>query len=110
MPSIQDFISYARIQPLTPETDGSIRICLDAAVQHARDAGIPDFLFDGGGDPKLNLYVYALALHYYDNRGFMPQSQAYASDEYTKRLMRQMRVELMYRQTETETEGTADNG
>lgn len=87
--SLTGFKSYARIMP--DDTDETAELCLAAAQQHAHDAGIPDSL---NGDAKYNLYIYALALHYYDNRGFTPSSQAFAVDEYTQRMMAKFRIEL----------------
>lgn len=68
MPTLEGFKAYARLD--ADDMDPSIESCYQAALQHARDAGVPEFLFALGedGDPKLNLYVNALALYFYDNR------------------------------------------
>ncbi len=84
--SLTGFKSYARIMP--DDTDETAELCLAAAQQHAHDAGIPDSL---NGDAKYNLYIYALALHYYDNRGFSPVINA---DNYTAQMMAKFRIEL----------------
>ena len=86
--TVANFRLYARISP--DEETVIPTLCLDAAVQHAHDAGIPDRL-DYDGDAKYALYIYALALHYYDNRGFVPIG---SSDEYTKMMMAKFRIEL----------------
>lgn len=86
--TITGFKSYARIMP--DDTDETAALCLAAAQQHAHDAGIPDRL-DYEGDAKYALYIYALALHYYDNRGFSPVIN---SDDYTQRMMAKFRIEL----------------
>jgi len=89
--TVANFRIYARISP--DEETVIPTLCLDAAKQHAHDAGIPDRL-DTENDSKYALYIYALALHYYDNRGFAPSSQAFAVDEYTQRMMAKFRIEL----------------
>lgn len=89
--NVTAFKAYARLSP--DDTDPTAQLCLDAAVQHAHDAGISDAL-DENNDPKYALYIYALALHYHENRGMSPLSQAYAVDTYAQRLMTKFRVEL----------------
>jgi hypothetical protein len=118
--NLTGFSSYARLLPsdgsaLAAADEAVAQLCLDAALDCAADAGIPaDFI--AAPSSKLALYVYALALHFYDNRAFMPSSQAFAVDEYTRRMMSKMRIELKYRPApvvpaepdvnEPETEGT----
>ena len=96
MPTIEGLRSYARLNP--DDNDPSLQVCFDAAIQHAKDAGVPDWLFtanDGTGDAKLNLYLYAMAANLYDNRGFeLPNG---VSSTYIEGCKRQMRVELKYR-------------
>lgn len=94
MVTLAGFKKYARIMP--DEDTEVAGLCVDAARQHARDVGIPDSL-DAAGDAKYTLYIYALAAHYYDNRGMTPSSQAFAVDEYTRRMMSKIRVELAAR-------------
>lgn len=95
MINLKGFMSYARIPPDSdPEENEIASLCLYAAVDHAKSAGIPTEKLDATGSAKYELYIYALALHYFDNRGFSSSTQAYAADEYTKRMMRQMRREL----------------
>lgn len=95
MVSLRGFLSYARIPPDSETGENeTAELCLSAAVEHAREAGIPTEKLDTAGNAKYELYIYALALHYFDNRGFLSSTQAYAADEYTKRMMRQMRREL----------------
>ena len=86
--TVANFRLYAHISP--DEETVIPTLCLDAAVQHARDAGIPERL-NYEGDAKYAIYIYALALHYYDNRGFAP---AIAADDYTKTMMAKFRLEL----------------
>ena len=81
---------------------GTAELCLRAAIDHARSAGIPVDRLNEENNAKYELYIYAIALHWFDNRGFSPPSQAYAGDEYTRRMMAQMRVEL-------ESEGWAEH-
>lgn len=94
MVNLEDFKNYARLD----ETATDAQMFLDAALQHARDAGIPSFLFDID-DPKLTLYVYAIADHLYENRGF-GRADPTGSDEYVEHEKRKMRVELKYRYPE----------
>lgn len=91
MASLADFKHYARLLP--DDSDPVASVCFSAAIQSARDAGIPDFL-NTIGDAKYNLYIYALALYWYENRGFMPIG---AQNEETRKIMNQMRIELKYR-------------
>lgn len=92
MATLDDFKQYARLPP-DDSFDKTAEVCFEAATQAAQDAGIPEFLkFDN--DAKYNLYVYALALYWYENRGFMPIG---AQNEETRKIMNQMRFELKYR-------------
>lgn len=99
------FVAYGRIPAAALDEDGEAlvaELCLRAAVSHANSAGIPTDKLDAADNGKYELYIYALALHFYDNRGFLSSTQSYAGDEYTKRIMRQMRKEL-------ELEGLSDD-
>ena len=51
MPTLEGFKAYARLD--ADDMDPSIESCYQAALQHARDAGVPEFLFAMGedGDP-----------------------------------------------------------
>ena len=92
MAEFDEFRAYAR---LAPDDDLiAARTCYDAAVQAAEDAGVRVELM--AGNRKLDLYLYSLALHYYENRGFVPVYQAYAVSEYTHVMQRKMRMELKY--------------
>ena len=106
MPTIEGLRSYARLNP--DDHDPSLQVCFDAAVQHARDAGVPEWLFaanEGAGDAKLNLYIYAMAANLYDNRGFeLPNG---VSSTYIEGCKRQMRIELKYRAKEAGPSGEA---
>ena len=97
MVSLKGFLDYGRIFPDAAEEDGEsavAELCLRAARDHARESGIPVDLLEERDNAKYELYIYALALHYFDNRGFLSTTQAYAADEYTKRMMTRMRKEL----------------
>lgn len=95
--SFEGFCAYGRIDVPTLD-DGSeaftAQLCLQAALDHAESAGIPVKRLTAENNAKFELYIYALALHWFDNRGFEASSQTFAGDEYTKRLMTRMRVEL----------------
>lgn len=103
--NLKDFCSYARLSPDEYGDDAETAVaelCLQAAVKHAKSAGIPVERLNESGNPKLELYIYALALHFFDNRGFSPSTPSYAANEYMVKLMTKMRVEL-------EAEGLEDN-
>ena len=93
--SFEGFCAYGRLGALALAEDGesfSAQLCLQAALDHAKSAGIR--VEEMQNSAKFELYIYALALHWYDNRGFTNSGQTFAGDEYTKRLMARMRVEL----------------
>lgn len=94
MLNFEGFCDYAKI---ADTTDKTAQLCFDAAVQAARDAGIPGWLFEDG-HPVLELYVYALALHWYDNRGFTPIVTLETLDEYSLRTLNSMVCALRYLQ------------
>lgn len=97
MPKLEEFRAYARIGEEEP--DEVVRLYLDGAIQHAKDAGIPDFLSEIE-DPKYNLYVYAMGAYLYDNRGFELSSGNAGGA--LNNLKIQMRRELMLRRKRTE--------
>ncbi|HHW24369.1 MAG TPA: hypothetical protein GXX22_02800 [Clostridiales bacterium] len=88
----EGFCEYAKI---SDPADNTARLCYDAAVQAAKDAGVPGWLFERG-HPVLELFVYALALHWYDNRGFTPLVTLETLDEYSKRVLNGMLCSLRY--------------
>jgi len=61
--SLNVFANYLRVEP---EESESLRIYIDAAKSKARTGGIPDFK----NNAQYDLFIYALAAMYYDNRGF----------------------------------------
>lgn len=91
------FCAYARLdEPALKETGEAeiANLCLRAAVDHARGVNIPVDLLNAKDNAKYELYIYALANHYFDNRAFLSLTQSFAADEYTKRVMNAMRIEL----------------
>lgn len=64
MADLEGFSAYARIE----DDDPSAKICYDAAISAAHIAGVPEM----EDVPAYDLMIYALGLHYYDNRGFSP--------------------------------------
>ena len=97
MVSFEGFAAYARLDDAVLEVNSeamTAQLCLDAAIAHAKSAGVPTDKLNGENNAKYELYIYAIALHYYDNRGFISPGNSYAGDEYTKRMMQAMRVEL----------------
>lgn len=100
MANLEGFINYARIMPDDEETTAAL--CFESACAHAKDAaGIPQEVIDSGNDPKLDMYIYALALFNYDNRGFTPMSQSWSTNEFMNKQMIKMRNELMYKYRKT---------
>lgn len=97
MATLEGFKRYARLPPDSMDDDRTAELCYDAAVQSAKDAGIPDFLLKIN-DAKYSLYIYALALYWYENRGFMPVG---TQNGETQKLMTKMRFELKYRRDDT---------
>lgn len=102
MATLENFKQYARL-PSDDSFDKTAEVCFNAAEQSAIDAGIPEFL-KLDNDAKYNLYVYALALYWYENRGFMPIG---TQNEETRKIMNQMRFELKYRR---EKQGADEDG
>ena len=95
--SITGFRAYARLSDPAFSEDGEAQtadLCLRAALDHARSSGIPVDRLTDSENAKFELYIYALALHWFDNRGFVSGSQSYSADEYTRRMMAQMWAEL----------------
>jgi len=60
--TVESFREYARVDVDDPVVD----LCFEAAIEAARAAGVPPF----EKNAQYDLLIYALALHYYDNRGF----------------------------------------
>lgn len=100
MVSFDGFCAYARLgEPqLVDESERfAAELCLRAAKDHARGTGIPADRLDMEGNAKYELYIYAMAAHWYDNRAFTSSEQSFAADEYIKREMRKMHIELKER-------------
>lgn len=78
---------------LTPDTDEELSLYLDAAKAKAKAAGIPDFK----NNAQYDLFLYALAAMYHDNRG-MAFSGAYqaAAEETAKKMIDGFVLELRY--------------
>lgn len=104
--TLAGFREYARINP--DEDTATAELCYNAAIAHA--SGIDIDVTALADNAKYALYIYALALHWYDNRGLTPSSQAYAVDEYTRRITASFKNELralskqLAAEAETETE------
>lgn len=97
MLSFDGFCGYARIDEsirAIPEEEESALLCYEAAVDTARGCGVPVEQLETAGNRMLELYIYALAGHYYDNRNFQSSVQSYTGDQYTQRMMTRMRIAL----------------
>lgn len=91
------FCGYAKIDEATlaiPEEMLSAQLCYDAAIAAAKGCGIPVEKLETDGNRLLELYIYSLAGHYYDNRNFQSSVQSYTGDQYTQRMMTRMRIAL----------------
>lgn len=91
MLEFDSFLKYAHVSTDDKELVDTAYVCYEAAMRAAEDSGISRTVINES--PKCALYIYALALHYYENRGFMPVE---TSDKYRKEMMTQMRIELKY--------------
>ena len=88
------FLAYARLTEDNLEEAGeseTARLCYRAAMDAARSCGIP---VDTIENAKMELYIYALALHKFDNRGFQPITTSLVSEQYRQRKMTQWKIEL----------------
>lgn len=61
--TLESLKEYLGLMP--DDADGAAKICLDAAIAKARAAGVPDLQ----SNAQYDLFIYALAAYYYDNRG-----------------------------------------
>lgn len=95
MLSFDKFRAYARLDDPSFAEGGEAEaalLCYDAAIASAKSYGIPVEKLKN--NPKLELFIYALAGHYFDNRNLMSSTQSYTGDQYTQRVMTQFQVEL----------------
>lgn len=73
MATIEGFRAYARLD----EEDPVAQACFRAAIAYGEAAGVAE-----RRDNELyDLYVYAAALHFFDNRGFSPGYQTHAASQ-----------------------------
>ncbi len=98
--TFEGFKDYAGLLPGV--SDSTAQLCYDAAIEHAHGVGIPQALFDAD-NPKLTLYVYAIAAHWYDKRSF-------ETDGYVQRESSKMRRELMYMTAREGVAGSEEEG
>lgn len=97
MLNFKGFCAYAKLDQATlavEEEARSANLCYDAAIAAAKGCGIPVDKLDAADNRLLELYIYALAGHYYDNRNFQSSVQSYTGDQYTQRMMTRMRIAL----------------
>lgn len=90
MADVRGFMDYARLD----FDDAGAQRCFDAAVAFARAAGIPPVL----GNSLYDLFVYAVALHFSENRGFSPgiSVNAYAQDSWVTSQITALKLMLEY--------------
>ena len=92
--TFKGFTAYARLSAADLEEEDervTAELCYRAALDAARSCGIPVDTLDNA---KMELYVYALALHEFDNRGFSVMNQSAYAEKYRERKMTQWAVEL----------------
>ena len=97
MLSFDGFCAYARLDEATLEIEEEERtamLCYRAAIDMAKGCSVPVEKLETDGNAVLELYIYALAGHYYDNRNFVSNVQSYTGDQYTQRMMTRMRIAL----------------
>jgi hypothetical protein len=91
MPDILTFAAYAKLDEYN---DNVVQLALDAAKVYLSNAGVPPRV----GDSAYDILAYALALHYYDNRGFLPGTQVGAGgqinmvSDWITRMITQLRI------------------
>ena len=62
--TLEGFKDYAQLMP--DDTDPTIELCYNAALEHAADAGIAADVI--ANNSKAALYIYATALFWHDHR------------------------------------------
>ena len=86
---------------LPPDSAEDVSLYLEAARDKARAAGIPDYR----DNTLYDLFLYALAAMYYDNRGFtFTGSYQATAEENARRLINSFVLELRYAGERTEAE------
>ncbi len=85
MATIEEFCKYIHADA----SDTTARLCLNAAQAKARTAGIPDY----SDNAQYDLFLYALAGYWYDNRSLMDIG---GTDEATQRMINSFVLELRY--------------
>lgn len=71
--TFEGFSAYARLgdpQLVDDSERLTAELCLRAAMDHARGTGIPADKLDEEDNAKFELYIYAMASHWFDNRAF----------------------------------------
>lgn len=93
--SYEGFLAYARLSDeILQEDPGeamTAELCYTGAVADAKSCGIPVNELDNA---KLELYIYAIALFEFDNRGFAVLDHSAAATAHRERKMNQMKIEL----------------
>ena len=85
MATLKEFCGYIHAE----ESDITARLCLRAAQAKARAAGVPDF----EDNAQYDLFLYALAGYWYDNRSLMDIG---GTSEDTQRMINAFVQELRY--------------
>lgn len=102
MVTLEDFREYSGIPPDLP--DGKIKRYLDAARSKARTAGVPDFQ----DNAEYDLFLLALADHFYNNRGMAYSGSYQATAQATAQAMIDSFV-LTLRHAREDNEGVLPN-
>lgn len=98
MVNVADLASYLTLMPDATQDASTLKVlnmCLDAAKQKSKAAGIPEY----EDNDQYDLFILALSAMYYDNRGFTFGGSYQATAEANARKMINAFVlELRYQQ------------
>lgn len=92
--TFEGFMAYARLSDADMEEEGealAAELCYMAAVDTAKSYGIPVESLDHA---KMELFIYALALQEFDNRGFSLLHTSASAIQWRERKLTQMKIEL----------------
>lgn len=96
--TFEGFMKYLRPMPDADKED--IKICFEAALADIHGAGVPEYK----NNRLYDIFVYALAGHYYDNRNLQPIG---ASTEETQKMINSFVLKLRFAK---DGQGQAEEG
>ena len=89
--SLEVLKEYLRLMP--DESPVIAQLALDAAIEKARGAGVPDY----EDNAYYDLFIYALASAWYDNRNLQAPGTNQNGADAMQKLVNQFVLELRYR-------------